>query len=235
MFFGKNQNNSGDKVNVNTTVLRSYSDSALLTLRAWNNQLAVNLAPAVGKDSNGLTQYESEFKKQISTAITPKNAHALMEGITEKVLPAIKDGKAASVSVAAGNNDSRKIITIGYDGTDGFISISTNLNENGVAGNTFTHKFAKSSWLEGYNPETGSFDGERNTEAELMEVISRIDHIKYLDGMIAHSVKYDKAVRSAFSNSNNANNGGNAPAGGGYTAPNTNFTGQDMGDFLPFN
>lgn len=251
--FNTARNNQGNRTSINTSSMRSYSDASLLTVRWWNQQLSISIAPAVGKDANGLTQYESEMTRMTTTSISPRNARALMEGITKELLPAISERRAAAVAVPVGSDSTRKVVGLEYDGNESSLVIYTNLNEDNSANNIIRHPFAKSLYVRGYNPTTGKYDGEETVESELMEFISRIDHVSMLDGATAHAIKYESAFRSAAQN-NNGNNGygqsnnyggynNNAglpfdPSGNGagmstpYQAPSSTFSGNDL-PFMP--
>ena len=79
MFFGKS-NFGGNNINVNTNGLfQSYSDTSLVTVGAWNQQLSVKIRPAIGKDENGLTQYAQNKEQIINTSITQENAIVLVK------------------------------------------------------------------------------------------------------------------------------------------------------------
>ena len=152
MFFGRQ---TRQEISLNTSFFTSYSETCLLQVGGWNRQLSISFKPCTGTDANGVRTYAEDKSQYIITSLTADNAIAMIEGFEKYILPAIKTGEEASISVVMGSNDQRKVITLKYDGTDAYISVSTGLNESGVATNTITHKFNKKNYLVGYKPTTG--------------------------------------------------------------------------------
>ena len=236
MFYAKG-NNSKQEVNLNTSLYTSYSETAQVTVGAWNNQISVKIKPCVGQDANGIRQYAEDRSQVISTSITPDNAICLIEGYEKNVVPALNGEKeSGSASIVMGNADQRKILTIGYDGTNAYLSIAVSLDENGKAGNEISHVFNKKAYLVDYNPTVGNAT-ERVVESDLFNFMDKVRGIKDLAPITAHSIKYNDMNRTAFSgnaNNNNyagSNNTPNNNVNTGYQAPVS--TASDM-DFLPF-
>ena len=144
MFFGRQ---TRQEISLNTSFFTSYSETCLLQVGGWNRQLSISFKPCTGTDANGVRTYAEDKSQYIITSLTADNAIAMIEGFEKYILPAIKTGEEASVSVVMGSNDQRKVITLKYDGADAYISVSTGLNESGVATNNITHKFNKKNYL----------------------------------------------------------------------------------------
>ena len=233
MFFGKS-NFGGNNINVNTNGLfQSYSDTALVTVGAWNQQLSVKIRPAIGKDENGLTQYAQNKEQIINTSITQENAIVLVKAYEKEVAPAIENGTSAKVSISMGSEDNKKVLSIGYDGTDAYLEVAVAVAPNGIANenNIIKHKFNKKSGMKNYDPETGAGE-EIVIEADLINFVEKLRKAQDLVATVAHSIKYNNAVGAAYSGK-----GGNQqqPQQNGFNAPENQFNGSDMGDFLPFN
>lgn len=235
MFYSKG-NNTKQEVNLNTNFYTSYSDTAQVMAGGWNNQLSIKIKPCVGQDANGIRQYAEDRSQIISTSITPENAICLIEGFEAEVIPAIRGTKTSgAASIVMGSADQRKILTIGYDNGNAYLSIAVALDETGKAGGEIRHTFSKKSYLVDYNPTTGN-PIEKSVEADLFNFIDKVRAVKDLAPITAHSIKYNDMNRAAFTvNNGSTNNFQNStqtnsvtPA---YQAPVSSST--DM-DFLPF-
>lgn len=240
MFYSK-ANNTKQEVNVNTNFITSYSETAQLNVGGWNNQLSVKLKPCIGQDAAGIRQYAEDRSQVVSTSITPENAITLVEGFEKVVLPAVRGERASgAASIVMGNVDQRKILTVGYENGNAYLSIAVSLDENGKAGGEIRHTFNKKSYLVDYNPSIGSAV-EKVVEADLFNFMDKVRAVRDLAPVTAHAIKYNDMSRAAFTPSANTNTNTNmnsfqnntqmnsAPA---YQAPVT--TANNMDDFLPF-
>lgn len=238
MFMGR-ENNNNNGVNVNTKLFTSYSDTAMITLSAWNQQISVKVHPSKGLDSEGLRQYATDNTEVISTSLTLENATTLLDGVKEKLKPALDTKGESKVSVSMGNADNRKVLSLGVEGEDTYFELAINVDENGKAEekNIIKHVFRKKMYMEGYDPKTG--EGVMVTcNADFENFIIKIEDVYKLSPAIAHGINYSNAVKQSFRNnrsynSNNNNNGGNSDSS--YSAPVMNMSADAMNDFLPFN
>ena len=235
MLFGKS-NNTKQEVNLNTMLYNSYSETAQIIAKAWNNQLSITVKPCVGTDANGVRQYAADNSQVIYTSITPENAICLVEGFETNVLPAIREGGTASTSIVMGSVEQRKVLTIGYDKNHAYFSIALNLDSEGKAGTEIRHVFNKKEYLVDYNPSIGNAT-EKSVEVELLNFMEKVKAVKDLSPIIAHSIKYNEMSRAAFANNMNNNTQSNQNAqnnyNSGYTANTTNTEGSDL-SFLQF-
>ena len=234
MFYGRNNQTQG--VNVNTNFYNSFSDTAQIIVGGWNQQLSIKVKPCVGKDANGVRQFAEDRSQILSTSITPDNALTLIEGFEKQVLPAIRGEKpSGSASIVMGNAESRKILTVGYENGNAYLSIATNLDNVGKAGSEIKHIFNKRSYLVDYIPEQGNAN-ECFYEADLFNFMEKIKGAQNLIPMTAHSIKYNEASRAAYNGNNNGNANVNyqprQPEATGYSAPMSSVDG--FGDFTPF-
>lgn len=236
MFFAKG-NNTKQEINLNTNFYTSYSETAQVTAGGWNNQLSIKIKPCVGQDANGIRQYAEDRSQIISTSITPENAICLTEGFDTVVLPAIRGERpSGSASIVMGTAEQRKVLTIGYEDGNAYLSIAVALDENGKAGGEIRHIFNKKNYLVDYSPSVGSHE-EKSVEVDLFNFIDKVRAVKDLAPITAHSIKYNEMTRSAFTgNSNTAgnnysNNTQSQTPSSGYQAPVS--TASDL-DFLPF-
>jgi hypothetical protein len=221
MFGNSGNNNHG--VSVNTPFYSSATDTSLLTVGGWNKSISIKYSPATGKDSLGVTQYSQENGQQILTAITQENAIALLEGYKDLIVPAIKDGTEAKVTIEVGRNETKKALSVGYTGKDAYLEIAANVDENGVApeDSVVTHTFRKKSYMSGYDAKTGS-GKEVPTEADLYNFIAKIEACQDLIPTVAHSIKHDEAQKASRQGANNYNQNQN-----NYSAPTNTTTGLD--------
>jgi hypothetical protein len=239
MFFNNKPTNSKQEVNLNTNFYTSYSETAQVTAGGWNNQLSVKVKPCIGTDANGIRQYAEDKSQTVSTSITPENAIALIEGYEAEIVPAINGEKeSGATSIVMGSAEQRKVLTIGYENGNAYLSVAVALDENGKAGGEIRHTFNKKSYLINYNPATGRHE-EKIVEADLINFIDKVKSVKDLAPVTAHAIKYNEMSRAAYTgNTNNTTsttyhaNTTPSQVNTGYQAPVTNSTSMD--DFLPF-
>lgn len=237
MFMG-NQNNNNNGVNVNTKLYTSYSETAMIVLSAWNQQISVKIHPFKGVDSNGLRQYATDNTEIISTSLTLENATTLLKGVDDKLTSAIENKGTEKVSVPIGSAENRKVLSLGVEGEDTYFEIAVNVDEDGKAEekNIIKHKFEKKKYMENYDPNSGS-GVEVTVNSGYENFVKKIREIYNLSPSNAHSINYSNAVKQSFKNNrsfNNNNNGGNGGSNG-YSAPVMNMSADAMNDFLPFN
>lgn len=230
--FGVKPNNNGNGVNVNTALFSSYSDTCKVTIGAWNLQLSVKFHPFKGVNADGIRQYAQDNSEIVNTALTIDNTITLLEAIKKDFEPALAAGEAKEVSVLIGSGNNRKMLSVQTDGTDVFLVIYVNVQEDGTVQNPeqnmLKHKFNKREYMVGYNCTTGS--GEQKTvNADYENFVKKLESIYDLAPATAHAINYSNAVKSAGSNRQAANMNA-APQ---YSAPTTTYNGGDMG-FLPF-
>ena len=228
-------NNNGNGVNVNTTLYTSYSDTCMLKMGAWNQNLSIKFHPFKGVNADGIRQYAQDNTEVTTTSLTTDNAGALIKGIEDKIVPAIAEGKDESVSVVMGSNENRKVLSVVTKNGNVCCSIAINVDDAGktVDTNVITHTFNKKTYIVGYDPSVGG-GTPITTEADFENFLKKLKSIYTITGETAHSINYSNAVKATFSNKAAFNNQ-NAPANTGYQAPVSNVTGSDMSDFIPFN
>ena len=236
--FGTRQNNGNSNVvNVNSQIYRSYSDTAQLTVSAWNKNLSIVVNPFTGRDQQNKRMYaKNDDPTSIATALTEDNVTALEEGLTKVIDPAIEAKAEASVSVTMGTTENRKVLTIrtkkNENDVDVYLEISQKVGENGVAESTLSHKFNKRSYLTNYNPQTGTNE-EFPVNSDYMNFKKRLSDAHLLDGAVAHSIRYNTEMRESYSNKRaRDNNFNNTNGGNSYSAPVYNSDTLD-GGFLP--
>ena len=223
--------NSRQEVNLNTNLYTSYSEYAQLIAGAWNKSLSIQLKPCVGKDANGLRQYAEEKSQIINTSISPENAICLLKGFEKEVVPALNgDRESGSASIIISTNDARKILTIGYDGKNAYLTIAVGVNESGIASASITHIFNKRSYLTNYVSTDGTCT-EIAVESDFLSFIEKVSSVKDLSPTIAHSIRYNELVRSAYQRTSSSTGHQNNTQQT-YSAPVSNVNSMD--DFLPF-
>ena len=233
MFNQRQQNNSTSGVNCNTKFQSFYSEAALLSIGGWNRTLSIEIAPSTGVDAEGRRQYVDDFNQKARTSLTVENAIALKNDIDEHLLDSIKQGKPDASSIEIGDGASKKILTIGYDGTSTYLKLSVNVTPDGHCDptNEITCKFNKKTLRHGYDGTTGGTPVQKETEFEVFYAI--LSHVADMIPVAVHTTKYNNALSASFG----ANKGGKGQQGGfnpsGYQATVSNYGGSDM-DFLPF-
>lgn len=233
MFMGKATNNNNG-VNVNSALYTSYSDACMVKVSAWNTNLSIKFHPMKGVNADGIRQYAQDNTEIISTSLTVDNTSALLEAIKNKFASAVEEKREESVSVVMGAAENRKVLTLKTDGNDIYLSIAIGVNDQGItnSNNVLTHTFNKKEYIVGYDPTTGS--GEKVfANADYDNFVEKLKDIYKLTAATAHAINYNNALKSSFSNKSAMTN--NMNTNPGYSAPSINYSGSDMGDFLPFN
>ena len=242
--FNKSYNNNGNAVNANTHFFNSYSETSLLRVGGWNQQLSIRLQPATGKDSSGVTMYAQDQSQILSTSLSQESAIVLYDGFKKEIEPCL-DAHIASkkISTQVSNGDTKKIISIYYDGNDAYLEIATSVNDQNITTdqNVITHKFNKRTYMVNYDYHTGQATETKTIESDFLNFMDKVEKVKDMTPVVVHTMKYANAVKNTFSNNNNQNSGNNgfipqpqntgAPAN--YSpAPSTNANSMD--EFLPF-
>lgn len=241
--FNKSYNNNGNAVNANTHFFNSYSETSLLRVGGWNQQLSIRLQPATGKDSSGVTMYAQDQSQILSTSLSQDSAIVLYDGFKKEIEPCL-DAHVASkkISTQVSNGDTKKIISIYYDGNDAYLEIATSVNDQNITTdqNVITHKFNKRTYMVNYDYHTGQVTETKTIESDFLNFMDKVKKVKDMTPVVVHTMKYANAVKNTFSN-NNQNNGNNGfipqPQNGGTPAnynpaPSTNANSMD--EFLPF-
>ena len=241
--FNRSYNNNGNAVNANTHFFNSYSETSLLRVGGWNQQLSIRLQPATGKDSSGVTMYAQDQSQILSTSLSQDSAIVLYDGFKKEIEPCL-DAHVASkkISTQVSNGDTKKIISIYYDGNDAYLEIATSVNDQNITTdqNVITHKFNKRTYMVNYDYHTGQATETKTIESDFLNFMDKVEKVKDMTPVVVHTMKYANAVKNTFSN-NNQNNGNNGfipqPQNGGTPvnynpAPSTNANSMD--EFLPF-
>ena len=242
--FNRSYNNNGNAVNANTHFFNSYSETSLLRVGGWNQQLSIRLQPATGKDSSGVTMYAQDQSQILSTSLSQDSAIVLYDGFKKEIEPCL-DAHIASkkISTQVSNGDTKKIISIYYDGNDAYLEIATSVNDQNITTdqNVITHKFNKRTYMVNYDYHTGQATETKTIESDFLNFMDKVEKVKDMTPVVVHTMKYANAVKNTFSNNNNQNTGNNGfipqqqNTGGpvNYSpAPSTNANSMD--EFLPF-
>lgn len=226
MFNGNSQKQdtgTSNTINVNSRLYVSYSDTAMIVIGAWNQQISVKIHPVRGINADGVRQYEMDNTGVVKTAITLDNAAALLRGHETILMPAFNEGKAASVTLVIGANDTKKLLMVGTDGTGFYLTIGVNASEdNKVAeGNILTHQFRAKPYYKDLDMATGV--GEMiEVPTDYLNFMRQIEAIYDLQPAIAHAITYNEKLRAM-----RANNG--PKYGHGGYGNNNGFQSQQMG------
>ena len=199
---------NGNRANVNTPFTRSYSDTCMISLSGWNQNLSLKIHPAIGKDANGITQYSTDNGQTLITSITQENAIAWVEGIDKYITPAISEkrpSKKVSITVGGNNmNSTKKVLSLWYDGEHCFFECDEGMMEDGTvpSGHSVVHEFPEKKIMIDYDKTTGNYV-EETVYSDYLKFVGKLRNIEALTPMVAHSIKYDKSFR----NNNNGTSG----------------------------
>lgn len=253
--WGQNPNAMNNGPQHNTYMRPMTSENSMLSPTLWNQNLSIRIRPAIGRDGNGVVQYDKN--RQGQTALSPENCYALMAKFNEVIRPAyesaIRDNlpcETKSISVVSGGA-SKNVTTLSMHPSNDpedptpvmEIVVSLNVDTNGVAaeGNVYRHEFSKKTVFLDYNPMTGP-KGKSSVNADFegfMNIVNAIGGRKNTETTVAtHLGKYE-SMRSSNASSNNNGGGGDFNAGvfGGMNPAGNTGSGFGMpsGGELPFN
>lgn len=242
--FNRTYNNNGNAVNANTHFFNSYSETSLLRVGGWNQQLSIRLQPATGKDSSGVTMYAQDQSQILSTSLSQDSAIVLYDGFKKEIEPCL-DAHVASkkISTQVSNGDTKKIISIYYDGNDAYLEIATSVNDQNITTdqNVITHKFNKRTYMVNYDYHTGQATETKTIESDFLNFMDKVEKVKDMTPVVVHTMKYANAVKNTFSNNNNQNTGNNGfipqsqNTGGPVNySPASSTNANSMDEFLPF-
>lgn len=242
--FNRSYNNNGNAVNANTHFFNSYSETSLLRVGGWNQQLSIRLQPATGKDSSGVTMYAQDQSQILSTSLSQDSAIVLYDGFKKEIEPCL-DAHIASkkISTQVSNGDTKKIISIYYDGNDAYLEIATSVNDQNITTdqNVITHKFNKRTYMMNYDYHTGQATETKTIESDFLNFMDKVEKVKDMTPVVVHTMKYANAVKNTFSNNNNQNTGNNGfipqsqNTGGPVNySPASSTNANSMDEFLPF-
>ena len=231
--FGNVGNNNTNERNTNTKIKSFFGELSSLQLTYWNENISIKINPLTGVNADGIRQYD--YNRRASTALTQEKCIAIADGIKKKILPLIESKvvpeKPVSVGVSVGTKGSAICVEYKKDDKEipsAFLTIYTNIGADGKApqDGIFTYKFAKTTVSEDYDPETGE-STDVTVEAEFLFFYEKIKNISDVIGTAAHSVNNDAAYKKPSTGNYNSTSNN---SGGNYSAPVTNYT----GDNFPF-
>jgi hypothetical protein len=237
MFGNGSYQNNNQKVNVNTPLYTSYSDTCLLRVSAWNKMMSIKLQPIKGVTQEGMRQYaDNGSPETVTTSLTQDNVIALLEGIKKNIIPLMSDASNESqfnsVSVTMGAEANRKVMTIKFDNGDIYLSLASHTDEMGKVDpkNVVTHKFNKKSYFSTYDPTNG-VSNETVTYSDFINFLKVLESYRELNGVVAHSISYEKEAKAnTFSRRPPQNNMNQQQ----YSAPVTTYTGSPDASEFPF-
>lgn len=174
--FASNPNsmNGGGGVNHNTYLRNLTAEATMLSLSLWNQNLSIRIRPSIGRDGNGVMQYDKN--RQGQTAISVENAFALVEKFEKEMRPAyeeaIQNGTPcveSSISVET-SGQGKNIITIlmrpATDPSDTTpvmeLVVDLSVDSEGIVqtGNEYRHEFLRKTVYKNYSAAVGYRDKE---------------------------------------------------------------------------
>lgn len=232
-----NNTQQRNNVNVNSTFATFYSTDSKLSVMGWNTQLSLKIQPSIGTSDNGYTSYDDSPQNTAIISIPIDKAIIIKDLFENKIFPAITSGTDESVAVVVGSKTNKKILnfTTSSDGVK--LILYTNVDDNGKTNDniSFVYQFNTTTYSESYDPTVGMVK-ESSYQTELTNFYNIIKEFIETKGVETHLNKYKAAYAKSMSN-NNYQTGGvvqQQPTLAQYNAPQNNFSGDNMKDFLPF-
>ena len=222
MYNNYNSNRPTDGLSVNTQFMMDYCDTAKITVSGWNDKVSIRLNRSSGKNADGLSMYNEQ--DYFNTAMTKDVIDALIDGIDNIIIPAIKEMRNASIAVQTSSNENGSNvieILVAPNDKNGF-SVFLNAHKYGQAGpiDTFTHEFRQKNYLRDFNPMTNQGDVVV-VQAKFMQFVAVLRTALIPVAVTAHGEKFRAKIAEAYNN-NRPNNGGNSYGNKGYQNNNPN-------------
>lgn len=228
MFFGSNNGNNSDVVSTNTAIMVLYSDISSLTIGAWNDKINIKFSPSIGKDGNGLNQYDKE--RRASTALSQQNACTLYEMITKEILPKYQSGDIGTginVAVSMGRPEAKNLLIVECKPDENneprfYLTLAQNVSESGVVTdeNKISYKFNQTESMVNYDPSAGNGD-MKVIESEFLNFVEVLKRRIDIEPMIAHSIRHSNSIGKKYANGSSNysnNNSGFNSFGGGFSS-----------------
>lgn len=184
-----------------------YNEECRLSVAYWNQQISLKLAPCIGVNGDGLRNYSDDKSQIIMTALAADNVYALKDAYAKHLKPAIESGTPASISVTIGTAPSRKIITIGFDGTTYYLTATVNVDESGQGTGSLTYRFKTTDAIIDYDINY-SINDKTATPSEFQRFWAAIDGYAAITAAVPHAIRYSEAVRASYAG--NSGFGGNS-------------------------
>ena len=204
MFNPQTQERPNTNVNTNN-VLRLQSDESKLTVSAWNRLLSIELAKRDGDTDDGTRAYMTANQGgTVKTSLSADNVVSLLHCV-DKLKASMEKGEAKTYSVTIHPiNAAPKIFTLGYDGQITFLEIGWDVREDGTVDpeNRLRYPFGSREVEEDYDFTTGQYI-PCHIESEFERFVNELDMSKFLGPEISHGIRYDNAIRAAYSNNRN--------------------------------
>ena len=237
MFGNNNQTQRQNQVSVNTHLFTSYSDTCMLKVGAWNQDVSLKFHPFKGTSANGFRTYAQDNSEIIITSIKHDNAIIFYKALCDVIDPAIKDNADASISIEAGAGETKKSITVSTT-KDGVVSISVSvgINENGetTETNTLTHIFQTRTYFVGRDIIKGG-GTPVVVQSDYLEFKDIFKHVFSYNTGNYHGIKLAKKIADVYASQRPSYGGGgyNNQSTQTYQAPTNAFSADNMSDFLP--
>ncbi|MMZ42278.1 hypothetical protein D1872_37980 [compost metagenome] len=180
MQFGT-QNNNTKEQNTNTRgpqfMNRDGFYPSTFVMGYWNGLISLKFHPALPEKQ----QTESkifDYDQELQTSLTMEKATILIEGIKNKVIPALEKGEETSVGVPIGSSSS--LISVGVKNVKGefttYLAFFKGLNAETKKPDAFVfYEFRKGQRIDNYDPEQGTFEVNNETHSELALFMSLLE------------------------------------------------------------
>ncbi len=205
MMFNNNQNNAKDNSNdTNTRGLQFKNkdgfEPSTVSIGFWNDLLTIRINPALPPEAQTENRIY-DYNKYVSTALTVEKITLLHEKIKNEVIPAIEKDEECTVGIPVAG-DSLFIVSTGkskHGVIKPYMAIVKGINPDTKKAEMVIHyEFNKTSSVDNYNPDTGSYDINKNGIIELL-VFDKILEAS-IWGLSKVFVHADRAVNKFFNN-----------------------------------
>lgn len=232
MYNNYNSNRPLDGLNVNTQYFQDFSDTGKIVVSGWNDKVSIRFTRASGVNADGLTMYNDQ--DYLATALTKDAVKALIDGIDNTIIPAVKAGDMnTSVAIQTASNENGSTVIEILVASNSKDQLAVFLNGHKYVSNgpvdTYVHEFRQKSYLKDFNPMTN--EGARvDVQTKFMQFVDILR--KSLDpiAVTVHGEKYRAKMAEAY-NSNRGGNNSNYGNRGGYQ--NNNAQSQSTSDYVP--
>ena len=188
---------TGRLVNVNTKLYTSYSDTSLLTVSAWNNNLSLKFHPIKGVNpETGAKQFAQNINELTNVSISPEAAYSLIEGIENIIIPAIGEKEEKRIVYMLGSENARRCFSIFTKKDDDSDNVSVYLSAS--YDNSVEFEDNPNTYIE-HKLSTRKFRNKSDKSDEIMIVqADLLDKLKKIDNLsqtIEHGVIYTSKLK----------------------------------------
>lgn len=215
-----NQNNGQDraKENFNTDGLRFYNQggepyASTLKLSSWNDFIKLTINPVLPADQRTEGSNVFDYSVSMATALTTERVVLLLKAIKAEIIPALEEGRSASVAVNVAKVNRVGVMT---NGVAVCLMIYRNIDpQTNLPEEKFGYIFNNDSYISDYNESDGTTGGAKVVTSEFNAFVVFLEEsVKAATGVYVHQETIKGRFRSKGQSSGSSQDRSVFSAGG---------------------